>query len=129
MPVQGPPSKDGPWPPDFAAIGSRLKHRFDELKRAGQASQTPSQFWFRDSVTGDEGLFGMSPLPELQGLLTESVGGDDWKIALARAWYVRSLRHVPTATDRDRDAGERSISEMLSAWTTGGSSRQGTCPC
>jgi hypothetical protein len=92
-----------------------LKHHFEELKRAGQASQTPSQFWFHDSETGDEGFFGMSPLTELQGLLTETVAGDDRKIALARSWYVRGLRHVPTATDRDRDAGERSVSEMLSA--------------
>jgi hypothetical protein len=71
--------------------------------------------WFRDSATGDEGFYGMSPLTELQGLLTDIIASDESKMALARAWYVRSLRHVPTATDRDRDPGERSIADMVSS--------------
>jgi hypothetical protein len=60
-----------------------------------------------------------TPLVDLEEVLTKAAESDESKraknIALARAWYVRSLRNVPTATDRDRDATQLSIGEMLTA--------------
>ena len=105
---------DESWPPDFPALARGLRQRFQQLKDTDPKGQTPSHFWFRDSATGDEGFFGTTPLAELQELLTQALGSDEEKRTLARVWYVRSLRHMPAATDQDRDAGERSIAGMLS---------------
>jgi vWA-MoxR associated protein C-terminal domain/Effector-associated domain 5 len=54
-------------------------------------------------------------LIDLQRLLTSAVQSDDAKMPLARAWFVRSLRHVQTATAGERYAEGLSIADMLSA--------------
>lgn len=116
----------GTWP-DFAAIADRLSRRFEQLKAAGKAQQTPATLWYRDRTTERESFFASetSPLIDLQSLMarySESAG------YFAKVWYARSLRRVPALTALDRDAGDRGIAELLAELDEWGQLPSGDLP-